>query len=133
MTNIPIGKLSNATGVGIETIRYYERINLVPTPDRTDSGHRRYDDEHVARLRFIKRARELGFSLDEVRSLIGLEDEPPSCSEVYEITARHLEQVRTRIRDLKRLETMLTEASKSCATSNVPTCPVIEALSTAAE
>ena len=101
MSDITIGRLSDATGVKIETIRYYEKIGIMPNPPRTSGGQRIYSAAHQARLGFIKRSRDLGFSLDAVRSLLGLSDEPPSCGEVHAITTTHLEEVRVKIDDLK--------------------------------
>ena len=126
---LSIGRLAERTGVKVETIRYYERIGIMPQPDRTESGHRRYGPGHAARLRFIKRSRELGFPLDDVRSLLGLEDRPPSCAEVHDVAVRHLGSVRKRIADLRALERTLARAADDCALGDAPDCPVIDALS----
>lgn len=124
-----IGALSEATGVHIETIRYYEKIGLAPKPPRSSGGRRVYDEEHRRRLVFIRRARELGFGLDDIRSLLGLADETPSCADVYALTERHLDGVRAKIADLKRLEQTLSRMAKDCDQSKTPDCPIIEALS----
>ncbi|MGB3408591.1 MAG: MerR family transcriptional regulator, partial [Jannaschia sp.] len=88
------GDLARATGCNIETIRYYEKIGLLPDPPRTDAGYRIYSAAHATRLRFILRARELGFSMEDIRGLLGLEDgAAPTCAEVKERTERHLADV----------------------------------------
>ncbi|ACT58384.1 MerR family transcriptional regulator [Hirschia baltica] len=128
MSDITIGRLSIATGVKVDTIRYYEKIGIMPNPPRTSGGQRVYNSNHKARLSFIKRSRDLGFSLDAVRSLLGLTDAPPSCGEVHAITSDHLKEVRTKIADLKRLQQTLTAISANCTGDNVPDCPIIDAL-----
>ena len=109
-----IGDLSMRTRVNIETIRYYEKIGLLPAPGRTEGRHRVYGPAHVARLTFVRRGRELGFGLDEVRSLLGLVDGGHgSCSDVQAATLEHLEDVRKKIADLQRLERTLSEDRKT--------------------
>ena len=127
---LAIGVLSERTGVNIETVRYYEKIGLVPPPARTEGGHRAYEDAHVARLTFIRRARELGFTLDEVRSLLKLVDGGHAyrCADVRAVTVEHLDDVRRKIRDLKRLERTLSGIVTRCAGGTVPECAVVEAL-----
>ena len=108
---ITIGRLAAGAGVNLETVRYYERVGLMLEPDRTSGGHRSYTAEHGARLAFIRRARELGFSLDDIRALIALsEPSPRSCAEVEAIASAHLADVRAKIVDLMRLEAVLDEA-----------------------
>lgn len=128
MSDITIGRLSDATGVKIETIRYYEKVGIMPKPPRTSGGQRAYGVAHRARLSFIKRSRDLGFSLYAIRSLLGLADEPPTCGEVHAITSQHLTDVRSRIRDLKRLETTLSAIAGECKGGDTPDCPIIYAL-----
>ncbi len=125
---LSIGKLSDQTGVKIETIRYYEKIGLVPPPPRSAGGQRVYDQSHRDRLAFIRRCRDLGFSLESVRSLLGLNDEPPSCGEVQSITMARLEAVRMKISDLKKLEGVLTAISNGCEGGDSPVCAIIDAL-----
>lgn len=121
--------LARRTGCNLETIRYYEKIGMMPEPPRTVSGYRVYDDSHVSRLRFILRARELGFSLDEIRGLLGLVDGgTQTCAEVKERTDRHLADVRAKIADLKRIEKVLAATAAQCSGEEVPDCPVLEAL-----
>ena len=127
-TAIPIGELSRRTGCNIETIRYYERIGLMPAPPRR-GRYRSYDRDHVARLGFVRRARELGFTLDEVRALLGLAvGGHASCAEVRNLAASHLKDVRARIADLKRMERVLADSVRACDAGQDPGCPLIEAL-----
>ncbi|MCA1661697.1 MAG: helix-turn-helix domain-containing protein [Novosphingobium sp.] len=133
MAGISIGELSRLTGVHIETIRYFEKVGLVDKPDRTEGGHRVYADQHVRRLGFIKRARELGFSPDEVRAILSLGGpENACCDEVREIAVHHLEQVRRKMADLARLERLLASTVERCSGGHVPECAVIDMLETAA-
>ena len=101
------GELSRRTGVNVETIRYYERIGLMPHPPRTQGGHRAYTHDGLRTLAFIRRSRELGFGLDDVRALLSLRAAAPCCMDVKPIAARHLEVVRRKLRDLVELETIL--------------------------
>ena len=122
-------ELARLTGCNLETIRYYEKIGMMPDPRRTGTGYRIYDDAHVSRLRFILRARELGFSLDEVRGLLALVDGgTQTCAEVKERTERHLADVRAKIADLKRIEKVLAKTAAQCSGDDVPECPVLDAL-----
>ncbi|RMF39388.1 MAG: MerR family transcriptional regulator [Alphaproteobacteria bacterium] len=121
--------LARLTGCNLETIRYYERIGVMPEPPRTAANYRAYDETHVARLRFVMRARDLGFSLDEVRDLLALVDGgAQSCAEVRAMASAHLEAVRERIADLRRIETVLAETVSRCSGEDVPECAVIDAL-----
>ena len=123
------GQLAQQTGCNLETIRYYEKIAMMPAPPRTPAGYRIYGDSHVARLRFILRARELGFGIDEIRSLLALVDRgTQTCAEVKQLTERHLADVRARIADLKRIERVLAATAAKCSGEEVPDCPVLEAL-----
>lgn len=126
-----IGRLSTQTGVNVETIRYYEKIGLLPAPPRTAGGHRIYGRSEARRLHFIRRARELGFSVSDIRSLLGLEDRPPSCAEVHALTMRHLGNVRAKIADLVELERTLSKTAAACRRNARPKCPIIETLSAA--
>jgi len=127
---IPIGDVSRHTGCNIETIRYYERIGLLPSPDR-QGRYRRYGPHDVKQLMFVRRARELGFTLDEVRALMKLSetDGTSTCNEVREISAAHLADVRRRIADLQAMERVLSSAIHQCDAGQQPGCPLIEALS----
>ncbi len=123
------GELANRTGCNLETIRYYEKIGVMPEPARTEAGHRVYDGDQERRLRFILRARELGFSIEELKGLLTIVDSDHlACGEVYELTQAHIADVREKITDLRRLEKTLSTISAKCARGNTPECPVIDAL-----
>ena len=126
---LPIGVLSRRSGVNIETIRYYERVNMLAPPPRTASGRRVYDFTDLRILVFIRRSRELGFSLDEIRALLRLGGpEKASCREVREIAAHHLEDIRARLVDLKKLEHLLAKTVARCSGRTAPDCPVLDIL-----
>lgn len=125
---IPIGELSRRTGCNIETVRYYERIGIIPAPPRR-GRYRSYGAGDVARLGFVRRARELGFTLDEVRALLALAGGgEASCVEVRDLAASHLKDVRARIADLKRMERVLTASVQACDAGQDPGCPLIHTL-----
>jgi len=122
-------ELARRTGCNLETIRYYEKICMMPDPPRTASGYRVYDSGHVSRLRFILRARELGFAIEDIRGLLALVDGgTQTCAEVKERTERHLADVRTKISDLRRIERVLATTATQCTGDAVPECPVLDAL-----
>lgn len=124
------GDLARATGCNIETIRYYEKTGLLPDPPRSAAGYRIYSAAHATRLRFILRARELGFSMEDIRGLMGLDDgAAPTCAEVKERTKRHLADVRAKIADLRRIESVLAATASRCSGAEVPNCPVLDAIS----
>lgn len=126
---IPIGVAAAETGVNIETIRYYERIGLVPAPPRTAGRQRAYDDDRVRRLAFIRRSRELGFSLDQIRDLLGLvRGHELTCAEVKTLTQQHVADIRHKLKDLKRLERVLNDLAAQCHGKEVPDCPILDAL-----
>ena len=126
---LPIGTLSKRTGCNIETIRYYEKIGLLPAPARSEGRHRMYATAHLQRLNFIRRARELGFTLDEVRALLKLADERGySCAEARDLAAGHLAEVRAKIANLKVMERVLKDIVAQCADGTPPECPLIERL-----
>ena len=124
-----IGALSERSGVNVETIRYYEKIGVMPLPARSAGGYRIYGHDHVRRLHFVRRGRELGFSLDELRGLLHLVDgHTYSCAEVHELTIRHLADIRQKIKDLRRLEKVMSDMAAQCSRDQVPQCPIIDAL-----
>ncbi|MDP6345086.1 MAG: helix-turn-helix domain-containing protein [Alphaproteobacteria bacterium] len=126
---VAIGAVSRRTGCPIETIRYYEKIALLPKPARTAGGHRLYRKGEVERLSFILRCRQLGFAIDEIRALLDLVDGGEnSCTAVKAITEERLVDVRRKIADLRKLEGTLADMVAACGTGQVPDCPVIEAL-----
>ncbi|MER2268575.1 MerR family transcriptional regulator [Methylobacterium oxalidis] len=127
--DLTIGALSEGTGVNIETIRYYEKIKLLPAPPRTAGNQRIYDRAHRQRLTFIRRAREIGFSLEDIRALLTLVDRHAvTCGEVQDVADRHLITVRAKITDLRRMERVLKDMKAACAGGLVPDCPIMETL-----
>ena len=124
-----IGALSKATGVKIETIRYYERERLIPSQPRTSGGHRSYDEEHLKRLSFIRKSRALGFTLDEIRGLLDLVDNRSyTCDEINAITRDHANTVSSKIADLRRLEKTLSRIASQCRGGTTPNCAIIDGL-----
>ena len=124
-----IGSLSKQTGCNIETIRYYEREGLMPDPPRTTGGHRVYDDKHLKRLTFIRRSRELGFTLEDVRGLLRIVDGGHyTCAEVKAVTLNHIDDIRGKMADLRKLEKVLKELAAQCTGDQTPDCPIVEAL-----
>jgi len=125
---IPIGELSRRTGCNVETIRYYERIGLVPPPPRR-GRYRSYGPDDVRRLGFVRRARELGFTLDQVRTLFSLAaGGQGSCADARGIAITHLKDVRARIADLERMERVLADTVRACEMNDMAGCPLIDTL-----
>ncbi|TVR83830.1 MAG: MerR family transcriptional regulator [Rhodospirillales bacterium] len=125
-----IGWLARASGCRVETVRYYERIGLLPKPPRTAGGHRMYDSDHLRRLAFIRRSRELGFGLPEVRELLALADDRSApCDTVHALAERHLAAIRARLADLRRMQRELAVMAATCRTGRVPECRILDALS----
>ena len=126
---LSIGEVSRLTHVNIETVRYYERIGIMPAPPRTESGRRVYAEDHLKRLMFVRRSRELGFSLDEVRALLGLVGgHALTCAEVRNMASGHIAHIQNRVKDLKKLERVLTDLVDRCHGKKVPECPLLDAL-----
>jgi Cu(I)-responsive transcriptional regulator len=126
---LTIGALAKATGTKAETIRWYEREGILPAPGRTGGNYRSYGPEHLERLGFVRRCRDLGFSLGEVRELLALADQPErDCGEVDRLTAAHLAAVERKIADLQRLAGELRRISDRCSGGTVAACRIIEAL-----
>ena len=126
---ITIGALSKRTGVNIETIRYYERIGILPKPKRSPRGRRLYAEEYLWRLVFVRRARDLGFSLDEVRALLQLTGgRPMACAKVKSIAEKHIANIRRRINKLNQRERMLSTMVKQCKGGEITDCPILDAL-----
>ena len=126
-----IGELASQTGVKVVTIRYYEQIGVLPVPARSSGNYRVYTPQHLLRLQFIRRCRDLGFTLDQVRQMLRLSSEGgPSCAEICAITANHLEDIEDKVRDLKRLTKELRRINSSCSgNKQMAECRIIEALS----
>jgi MerR family mercuric resistance operon transcriptional regulator len=123
-----IGRVAQQTGCKIETIRYYEKEKLLK-PDRTAGGHRLYDDNQVERVFIVKRSRELGFSLSEIRQLLDIADaNAGSCRKVIDIAENHLRDVRGKIADLKKIERTLRRLATQCSGHDVRDCTILDAL-----
>ena len=132
MTQLSIGKLAKAIGIGIETIRYYEGLSLLPTPDRTASGYRVYDTSAIDRLRFIKQAQELGFTLAEIKDLIRLtEDEKADCAQVNAKAREKLVEIEDKIALLTTMRESLMVLADYCPADKKPLseCSIINHLS----
>jgi len=128
-TAFSIGTLAKATGTKVETVRWYERVGLLPAPARTAGNYRAYGPPHLARLSFIRRARDLGFSLEQVRVLLGLaEDQDRSCEAVDTIAREHRDEVDRKISDLQALRRELDGLINQCRRGRVSECRIIEAL-----
>lgn len=127
---ISIGALARQTGCNIETIRFYEKIGVLPKAARTEGGHRAYGPAQIERLVFIRRGRDLGFTLEEVRALLRLADERDRpCDEVKLVADQHLTEVRAKIADLRAMEAALAGLVEQCQSGDGTDCPLIEALS----
>jgi MerR family transcriptional regulator, mercuric resistance operon regulatory protein len=128
MDEMTVGALARKAGVNVETVRYYQRLGLLELPERPPRGVRRYGDEALSRVRFIKRAQELGFSLAEIRRLMRLGDSQ-SCGEARALAAEKLALVESRLRDLERLRGVLKELIGRCdRRRGRVACPIIESL-----
>ncbi|QQR40060.1 MerR family transcriptional regulator [Devosia rhizoryzae] len=126
---IAIGKVSEATGVKIPTIRYYEQIGLLPAPPRTEGNRRTYDRKDAERLTFIRHSRELGFEIDQIRTLLDLQDRPyQSCADADTIAKARLLEVKDKIASLKALGAELERMVEGCSHGRVESCQVIEIL-----
>jgi len=128
MNALTIGKLAAATGTKVETVRYYERAGLIDPPARTDGNYRSYRSEDLERLRFIRRTRDLGFSLDEVRALLDLAAQRDrDCGTVDKLATHHLEEIDRKIADLTALRRELAGVIASCAGGIMAECRILEA------
>lgn len=127
--SLAIGALSEATGVKVPTIRYYESVGLMPAAARSEANRRTYDGDAIRRLRFIRHARELGFEVDDIRQLLDLSDQPDrSCGDVDAIAQRHLIEINSRIRRLKALKVEVTRMISECSRGRVAECRIIDVL-----
>ena len=127
---LTIGALARATNTKVETVRYYERIRLLPPPARTAGNYRAYGEEHLARLSFIRRSRDLGFSIEAVRDLLRLSDQKRrDCASVGAIAHAHVSEIERKIADLKALRRELRDLMSQCDNGKVAECRVIQALS----
>jgi MerR family transcriptional regulator, mercuric resistance operon regulatory protein len=123
------GELAAATGCNLETIRYYEQIGLLPPPPRSQGGHRLYGDDLRKRLGFIRRSRDLGFTLEETRGLLRLVDGGNyTCAQVEALAREHVQEIQRKISDLRKLKRALEEMASQCSGDTLPSCPIIDAL-----
>lgn len=125
-----IGELAEKCGVNKETIRYYERLGLIPKPDRTEKGYRLYSQQTVDRLNFIKRMQGLGFTLNEIDKLLGVVDrDEAKCRDIYDFTVLKIGDIQRKIEDLKKVEQMLIDLNERCPENkDIYECPIIETL-----
>lgn len=130
MAHYTIGEVARRVGIGVETVRFYERQGLVAAPPRSDSGYRLYPDDAVDRLLFVRRAKELGFTLDQIKSLLNLRVQSgDSCDDVRRISAARLADVEARIADLRRIADVLGRLVVTCSSNgSTSACPILEAL-----
>ena len=131
MDGMTRGKVAEKAGVNPETLRYYERKELIPKPRRSDGGIRLYDDSYVERLRFIKRAKDLGFTLAEIKGLLDLRvDDEATCRDVKAQADQKLDEVERKIQDLERIRDALAHLAATCEDSQGPTseCPILDAM-----
>lgn len=127
--DLTIGDLSKQTGTIVETIRYYEKIGILPIPKRTSGGRRVYNHADLQRLSFVRRSRELGFTQDQIRGLLHFVDSNDySCEDVNKLTLEHLSEVRRKLHDLKKMESVLAGMAVQCTGGTVPDCPIITAM-----
>ncbi len=128
---LTIGELGKATGTKVVTVRYYEQAGLLPTPPRTKGNYRAYGADHLHRLRFIRRCRDLGFTLDQVRDLLRLSSqEDQSCAEVSRVSAEHLTEIEHKVADLTRLADELRRINGRCQGDGIiEDCRIVKALS----
>jgi MerR family copper efflux transcriptional regulator len=127
--SLTIGRVAKQANVTIDTIRFYERQDLLPKPQRTSSGYRLYAPDTVARLNFIRRGKGLGFTLEEIRALLALQDVGGTKANVKELTTRKLQEIESRISDLQRICDLLRQLNSQCSGhGNIGNCPIIETL-----
>lgn len=132
-SSLSIGDLAQQVGVNVETIRYYERIGLMPPPNRTRSGRRAYDESGLRALRFLRHARDLGFSIEETRLLLRQRNADDACVHVKAIAKKRLEELRAEMRRASEIEQMLSQAVENCAgTGSAVECTVLKILERAA-
>ena len=127
-SEITIGDLARRVGVNIETIRYYERIGLMPRPERTLTGRRMYDESDLRTLAFIRKARELGFHIEDTRALLALRGADDGCTDVKTIASRHLDKERAELRRAAEVERILSEAVGHCGGGPASGCTVLKVL-----
>jgi len=122
------GKLAKETGVNLETIRFYEKIGLMPDPPRTEAGYRCYSADHLKRLKFIRRSRELGFTNQEVAGLLEMVDGTYACDEVKDIALVNVDLIARKMVDLRKMKKALETMASQCSGGNTPDCAIIDQL-----
>lgn len=126
---LSIGELASRAGCLVETVRYYERVGIMPSPPRSEGGHRQYTFDHLKRLNFVRRCRDLGINLAQTRGLLGLVDEGgDTCDQVKGIASDHLVEIRRKLSDLRKMERVMKDMVASCDEGKIPACPIIDAL-----
>ena len=126
---VTIGTLAKKTGVNIETIRYYEKEGILPHPPRSPGGHRLYKEDDIKRLFFVRRSRELGFSIKEINSLLSLiQVGDYTCAAIHDLTLQHAKEIKQKITDLRKMERVLVEMAAECSRGDIPECPIIDTL-----
>jgi MerR family mercuric resistance operon transcriptional regulator len=134
MGRTTIGRLASISGVNVSTIRFYEQIGLMPLPERTAGRHRNYSRDHLRRLEFIRRARELEFSLEEIKVLVNLDSSGrASCHEVRQVTAAHLHKVRKKLTNLTKIAAILAHTFEQCSSDRKSPCPMLDLLNARTE
>ena len=130
MEPLTIGKVARLGGVGVETVRFYEREGLIEEPPRTESGYRQYPQETVSRIRFIRRAKELGFSLREIKELLALRLDPETnCEDIRQRAEAKIADIEEKVRTLRRMKEALAKLTAACiARPSTNECPILEAL-----
>jgi MerR family transcriptional regulator, copper efflux regulator len=127
---LTIGQIAKRSGVGVETVRFYEHEGLIEDPPRRTSGYRQYSPDVIARIKFIKRAKELGFSLKEIRELLALRSDPKTtCSDIKQRAQAKLKDIEERLRDLKKMRDAISQLAAACdGSSPINECPILDAL-----
>jgi len=130
METLTIGRVASRAGIGVETIRFYERQELIDSPPRSAAGYRQYPENTVQRLRFIRRAKELGFSLKEIKELLILHSDPKStCSDIRQRAEKKLDDINGRIHDLEKIRDALNVLLAGCSSdATLAECPILQAL-----
>ena len=130
MESMTIGKVARQAGVGVETVRFYEREGLIEEPPRRESGYRQYPSETVCRIRFIRRAKELGFTLKEIKELLSLRASPKSrCADVRKRAEAKIDDIEQKVRALERMKEALLKLTAACSGRGpVTDCPILDAL-----
>jgi Hg(II)-responsive transcriptional regulator len=130
METLTIGRIASRAGIGVETVRFYERQTLIDAPPRSAAGYRQYPENTIQRLRFIRRAKELGFSLKEIKELLVLHGDPKStCSDIRQRAEKKLDDINGRIHDLKKMRAALELLLAGCSSDATSAqCPILQAL-----